>query len=340
MARKQLKHLYLIYSHDRLFVDQALGRLQAQFEQGGGLDKSVFNAREDDIDEVINIARTPSLLASQRLLILADIDKLLKAELSALKEYAASPSPDSLLVMTALTAKPSYGDDKMSSLDKALKRLPKELAGLIKVVDANGQVFEFGAPTARETPRWLRDELKNRGVSISPGALEYLAHTAGNDFTVLAGEMDKISLYAEPGQEIGLDDVRGLVSPSSQSGVFDLVNALCERKHQQAFIVLERLLDQGEPGMKLISMLGGHFRMLIQIRSLLDEGVPQRQLSSHMPDKNPWQITKNVGAAQSFSMGELKNAYSWVLDSDIAIKTGHFDEQTAIELLCSRICGR
>lgn len=338
----QLKNIYLIYSRDRLFIDRALERLQSRFAKDGIVDKAIFYAREDDVSMLIAAANTRSLFAPKRLLILQNAHRLDKSEASMLEEYASKPSPEALVVLVALIHKDKKNaKTRGKALDQALAALPKELSSLIKIIDKYGQVFEFAEPAPKNAGQWLRGELKQRKVGITAEALDYVLRGVGQDFLRLEIEAEKISLYADPDSEVGIDDVKGLVSRTAETDVFELIDALSEHNSRGVFMILERLVSQNEPVLKMLNLIGSNLRVLLQIKSLLDEGVAQRDLPARLPGRHPYRITRfDVPAAQRFSISELKDAYSKTLEAEISIKTGKMNEVAALEILCSSVVGR
>lgn len=338
--KKDLKRLYLIYSSDRIFLDEALARLGQRFNDEGELDRSVFSIPDDPVSAAIDAACTLSMFGSKRLIILRNIQDLGKQDIALLEDYAKSPNDAALLVLVAL-AKAYKSGAKNSSrpIDRALASLPKTMAGLIDAVEKNGQVFEFAPPSTTGTAKWARDRLASEGASATPEAIRQLTERVGSDFSRLSSEIDKLALWAHGSETVDSDTIDVLVSPTVESGAFDLINAISDRKEQLALTVLSRLYDQGESTMRMLGLIAWHFRALIKIRCLIDSGVPQRELAAHMPGFSQWQINRSAPAALNFTPAELRNAYRLTMEAEFAIKSGRLDDRTSMVQLCSKILG-
>jgi hypothetical protein len=73
-----------------------------------------------------------------------------------------------------------------------------------------------------------------------------------------------------------------LVSCSVNVSIFSLVDLLGDRKKGEGLFLLQEMLSQGEPPLKMLFMISRQFQLLYRIRALLDEGIPARELPRHM----------------------------------------------------------
>src|SRR5690606_17532964 len=77
-----------------------------------------------------------------------------------------------------------------SSLLNALKQRPNV------TVTEFGELKTWSRGGPSEVAQWLQDRAVRRGISIEPRAIQALADLAGANLRTLAGELDKLALFA------------------------------------------------------------------------------------------------------------------------------------------------
>ena len=93
-----------------------------------------------------------------------------------------------------------------------------------------------------------------------------------------------------------------------------------------------QLLTEKSDVMELSGMIHRQFRLLIQTREIIDEGGSVQQMEKELKVLN-FVARKLYTQAQRFSMRQLVEIFSRLLDIDEGIKTGGMPGQTAYELL-------
>ena len=139
---------------------------------------------------------------------------------------AASGVPHAILIMEAESV------DRRKSFYKKLTQLATN--------------EEFKPLRDYQVPGFIAAELSRRGYAIEPEASEFMAMFTSSELMVIASELEKLILYMGPERtKITLEDVRGLLMPSRQYALFDLQDALADRKQEMAVRVTQGLLEEG-----------------------------------------------------------------------------------------------
>lgn len=99
---------------------------------------------------------------------------------------------------------------------------------------------------------WTAGQARERGLKISPDAVEALAARIGLETCQLASELDKLILAFGHGHPITAADVRSLVPATRESGIFDIGNAVAARDLPTALATMRQLLLQGEGAMGIL----------------------------------------------------------------------------------------
>ena len=210
---------------------------------------------------------------------------------------------------------------------------------VLKLAKAEGaEVRHFSRPDPRrELPRWIRKRVAHHGGQIEQGAVALLVRNFGARVRQLDQEIQKLLLYHGGAGTITVDDVRTLI-PYVQSAdvIFDLVDALGRRQPRTAAHHLHRLLETGEHPLGLFGMIVRQYRLLIQVRWLLERNATERDIARRL-DLHPYVAKKTRRQATFFTHEQLRRAYDLLTESDLAIKTGRLTPEAALDLLVAEL---
>lgn len=217
------------------------------------------------------------------------------------------------------------------------KNLSKRHLVLKEAQSAKAQIMTFAAPDARALPGWIIARVQRYGGKIEPRAAALLAQNIGDNLRLLDQEIQKLLLYAGDTKQIGLDDVRVMVPyVESADVIFQMVDALGQRDPRQAAGYLHQLLAVGEHPLRIFGMVVRQFRLLIQVRWLIDQHYPQQQIVSRLK-LHPFVVRKVHGQAARFTPVQLREAYRQLKEIDLAIKKGQVPQDTALDLLIAQL---
>ncbi len=201
------------------------------------------------------------------------------------------------------------------------------------------RVYLCLAPTPRELPPWVRDHARSKGVTISPEAATALADAIGPDLRLIDVELDKLIAYVSPCRRIEEADVQAVMPYAQTGNVFQLADAIAERRAGRAFALLRRLRDAGSPAPYLIAMIQRHFRILLQVSELTRAATPFEEIVSKLGLRD-FMVRRAQQQARYWTPSELTDAFQLLLSADLAIKTGQLDEDTALDLLLVALISR
>jgi DNA polymerase-3 subunit delta len=195
----------------------------------------------------------------------------------------------------------------------------------------NAQVKLFAAPDAKELPDWVINHTEKKGGIIDFSAANDLALFVGADLRALDSEIEKLILYRNGGT-IRRDDVRAMVAPAQEQSIFELVDALGQRKTQRALELLHEQLRHNANEFYLLTMIVRQYRLMLQVRDLMTRGMSleaiQKQLGTH-----PFVTKKISEQARNYSVGQLEDILFRLLDTDVSLKTSKLEPTLALDLL-------
>ncbi len=315
-----LKPVYLIYGTEGLRLQQALSRLKAMVGEVADLDFNMdtFDGESANADDVVAAANTFPFASERRLVIVRDVDKLNKDGQEALAEYAANPSPTTVLVLVAT-------------------KLAKNTR-LFKAVDKIGGAAEYAAPKKADYPAEVRRLFEARGKRIGLDAAGLLVSAVGYDLRRLSVEVEKAVAFVGSREEIARDDIEQLASTTAPTSVFELLEAVADRDCRRSLRLTADLVGDGESIFGLHAMVLRKVRELMAARSLVDRGqgsVAQVARALGRPD---WQVKQLPRQAKAFTPDELVSVLKAAAQAEQEMKTSR-DARLAFERWIVKICG-
>ena len=149
---------------------------------------------------------------------------------------------------------------------------------LFKAVAERGVAAEF-TPFAENDRHlgilydYLSERLRGDGVAMSKGDFFHLVEIVGTDMRRILTETEKCALAAGPGKRIGRDLIDELAVPTREMAAWQLAEAVAAGEKSRSMELLRRLIGQGEHPLRILAALQTRFRLLLQARSLIDEGL-------------------------------------------------------------------
>ncbi len=250
-----LPELVYLYGTERFFLDRSLQQISDSLvpEDARDFNLQTFHAKECQVDDIVDSARTLPVFAPRRLVIVKGSDKFSAAELEALTRYIEEPVPESCLVFVG---------EKVDKRKKFFQNFQKK-----------GALVEFKGLYENQIPSFVKEQSANYGFSFTEDAMALFCRRSGTSLQEIDGELQKLSQYLGDDKKLAdVDDVKAIVSDTRIDSIFDMVNAIGRRDAGEALRLLGRLLDEGMAPLAVLSMLTRHFRQLWMSRELLDGG--------------------------------------------------------------------
>jgi len=209
---------------------------------------------------------------------------------------------------------------------------------LLSELEKSGKakLLSFERLRGEKLKQWIRERAKEKGVEITQEAAEELAFYVGEELRILDVELDKLATYVDMARPIVPEDVRAVVPYAREASIFSFIDALGRKDAGRALEVLRALLDQGEPILGIIGMLGKHIRLLLMVKLLMAKGYSSREIAQRLGTL-PFVVDKAIRQSVNFTVDYLKKAYEGLLELDVALKTGRAEGPVALELLVTTL---
>jgi DNA polymerase-3 subunit delta len=275
----------------------------------------VFRGDESSWTRVAEAARTGSLFASRRAVVVRNAEAL-KGDGEEMLAYIESPAPDAALIL--LAGKP----DKRKTVWKRLL----EAAEVVPAEPLKGRALRTR----------VMERVRQRRLPLRDDGLEELLERVGQDLRRLMGELDKLEAFGS-GTPLSAEDVAAVLGRGLAPPLYRLGDAFASRKARESLQILQSLLEEGEAPLKV---LGTFHRSLRQVRGALalrGSRSAREELVSRL-QVMPFKVGDVLEASRHWSEDDLRRAFAALDVADRRMKSGG-DPVTALAAAVAEACG-
>lgn len=318
--------VYLLHGNDefalRSFLDEKLKAKMGESSEAT-MDITNLDGRTKSLESIQAETHTVPFLSKRRMVVLNHPLSLAKGKTNQNKflDLLASVPPSTALVLI---------EDRILDNKHWLLSWTKNNPD-----QAWSQLFTL--PKGGAMNHWIMDQALSLGGEFTSSAAQLLASYIDENPRLAKSEIIKLLTYVDHKRAVTEDDVRMLVADVRQGDVFEMVDAIGYGNGEKALEMLRRLLEEGE-ALPLFGMIVRQFRLLIQVRELLDEnpGYSSEEIASEI-GVHPYPIKKITPQAGLFTLPQLKGIFHQLSEVDQAIKTGQLEDKLALDLLIASL---
>lgn len=301
-VRDPLLPVYLLHG-DEILLQQEAGDLMRQAARAQGFsERELFHAeRGADWNELLASANNLSLFGDRKLIEIRFTGKPDAAAAAALERYAASPAPDTLLLLV------------LPKLDGSAQK-----AKWFVACENAGASLQLPQIDAHSLPEWLRGRLQQMGVAMEPDAFTLLCERVEGNLLAAQQEIQKLRLLAPQGV-LDVETVRGAVGDSARYNVYDLADSALSGDVVRAARMLTGLRAEGQSESSVLWALAKDARTLAALREGVDAGQAPGAL---MQQLGIWQKRQGLfqRALQRTGPAQALRLVEECLAADLAIK--------------------
>ena len=292
---------------------------------------------EIDLQQILDRARTPSLMAPFQVFFIRGIKNLYTRgkhdeEFAAIAEYFENPNPDALIIFVAdhITIPADVRRMELQDRDR-YERIRQTLGEYCSIL-------EFARVDEGDAVKWAMETAAAEQVRFDTDAARELVDSLGGDMMMIANELEKLTVYVGQRQRITLGDIETMVLAAKQRSFYELTDAISARDRTRALTVLDAILSSGdgeEAAIGHLYMLARTFRQMLVIseRNVRDSRALWQALwqGFRVP---PFAAEDVIRQARRYkSRRELTAAIRRIARADFALRSNPVSKRLVLENL-------
>lgn len=319
LESKKFAPVYFFYGDEPYLLGQIPNRFKYAIldENTSDFNLNVFYAGDSDIETIKDAVETLPVMTANRLVVLKNAHELKESEWQELESLFKKPVESTIFVICS------------EKVDKRKKS--------IKLIFENAITCEFKKPYDNEVPRWISYFAKNMELKITMDAVHRLHRLVGNNLSELEHQIQKLKNFVGVKPEIDLKDVNDVVSNSKEESVFDFTRAIGQKDRVTALEQLVQLIDQGQNEVGIVNLLARHMRILLTIRSGLDQGIGGAKLAS-LAQVPAYFIEGYCDQAKLWPIKKIEDALVVLCETDKALKSSPVSSHIWLENMVLKSC--
>jgi DNA polymerase III subunit delta len=335
--------LYILWGEDQFSMEETLAGIKTKLGEFSLLstNTNTLEGQKLTLNELRSIGEAMPFLAEKRLLIIKGLLERFEAKEKSNRTKKTGSGTDTKQSESEALAKcingfpPSTVLVLMDTIE--IKKTSLQNNPLFKAITDKAEVTSFPVMKGIKLSQWIESRVSQLNGSMSRQASNILAELIGGDLHTMVNEINKLVSYTG-GRMIEEKDVRAVVSAAQEADIFAMVDAIMDRKSGFAEKVLQKLLQNGIAPAQVLVLLARQIQMLIQLKELKSLKISQTEIQNRLGISYGFIWDKISARAGKYTMERLKEIYLFLLQTDLAIKTGRFEGDLALNLLVAELC--
>lgn len=305
--------LYLLYGEEAYLRRQYRDNLKkALVPEGDTMNCSVYSGKDINANEVVDLAGTMPFFAERRVIIVENSGWFKSGNEQITALVKALPDTTCMIFVE-------------EEVDKRSK--------LFKAVSANGYAALCEMQDEAMLKKWVMGLLKKENKQITSDALNLLLDKTGTNMENIRREVEKLVCYKYYEEGITAADVEELCIVQIQNQIFDMVEAVAQKKQKQALNLYYNLLALKEAPMKILALIARQFNMLLQVKEMKSKGYQESEIA-RQTGLNPYFLKKKyIPQAAQFKLPQLEAALRTCVEAEENVKTGRMPDVLSVELI-------
>ncbi len=309
----EFRNIYLLYGSESYMLNWSRRRLvKALVPETDDMNFSCFEDKSLDIEKIIEIADTMPFFAERRVLLIKDSGYFKNAN-ERLKKYLPSLPATTVMIFSE-------------------KEVRKGKGTVYDYVSTAGRCVEYSTLDRKDIERNVVGLLKREGRTMQRPTFDYFLDRVGLQMQDISVELEKLICYTQGREMISREDIDAVVSPRLEEHVFDLTNAIAEKKRKTALDTYYEMMALKTQPMGVITLLSRQFNRLLLIKNMRAKGLDRARVAKTLGISER-AIPINERLASRFTMEELKQALADCIEAEEAVKSGRMSDKLSLETL-------
>lgn len=308
----QFSQIYLLFGEENYLKRQYKERFtNALLPEGDTMNYARYEGKNIDVREVIDLAETMPFFAQRRLIMFENTGFFKSAAGAGLADYLKE-APETTYFL--------FVEDEVDKRSK-----------MYKTVKAKGRAVELPFQDENTLKRWVAGQVGKENKKIKEADVIYFLNKVGTDMENITKELEKVFCYALEQNVVTREAIDAVCVTQITNHIFDMVNAVAEKKQKKALDLYYELLALKEPPMRILFLLTRQYRGLYQVKLLMKKGYGRKGIAEKT-GLHPFAVGKYQEQAKLFQVRELREILEDSADIEHQVKTGILTDVLAVEI--------
>lgn len=301
-----MANIYLFYGEEKYDLEQRVEKIKKEFDNLE-IGLNLFYITKDNLDELSSCLQGVTFFGSSKLIIIKDTK--LKFNIELLKDL----DEDIKIIIIE------------DSVDKRISEY--------KFLSKNAECVEFKYMDEKQMVQYIMQILKKYGIEISLDIAQYMQSVCGEDKSNIINELQKLVIYLDEEKSLTKEIIDKVCSKTLSAKIFDVLSMIVNRDREKAIVMLDELLKQKEP--------------IVKIYVMLYKQVKQMYMIKYAKERNQSDIAKALGihpfvyknlskSCDKYTLDELKQIIYEFDEYDKKTKIGELDFEIGLKkIICS-----
>jgi DNA polymerase-3 subunit delta len=297
--------LVFLHGDEPYLVSDAVKRIKAAvLTRAPDFNYSELDAKEQGIEKALAAAEMLPMMAERRLVVLRRAEEIKSDAAERMLQYVEKPCPSTVLLMVG------------STLDSRTR--------FAKGLNAAKAVVECAQLKRPQLQTFVAKWAKEKQISVTADVYDVLFDAYGQDLSQWLLALERMGLYAGPGNTADVEVAEQLVFRTRVESIFGLTDAMLAGHTGRVLALCEELLEQKEAPLAMVGLCARQIRQLIVLREAIERNESPRDhlRTAGIP---PFFADKYVDSAKKTTLAALKRAHSALAEADFRLKSSRLD---------------
>ncbi len=208
----------------------------------------------------------------------------------------------------------------------------------LDVFKKNGDIIFFDTTPLSQLEIWLEKLFEKKGKSILHSDISSIIRLAGQNMSNLFNEYQKLISFVGDRKKITADDISLVVSKSTETRIFDVIDRIAEGKSKGVFDELEALKAVGENPSTVLSLISSRLGELLMVKQLSAEKLSIDRIASYFEPRRPTFVVKKLLAqSKNFSEDYLSKMALLGPEYTAKVRSGLLSPHLALEMYAAKL---
>jgi DNA polymerase-3 subunit delta len=326
ISLQKISPVYLLAGEESYFINMCLNKIE-KLVAADDLNREVFYASESSAGDILNALQTLPFLSEIRVVIVKGVNKMKAVDAERLTCYLSNIIETSSLILL-------YFDNyKKETVAKRKEFINKCIASKNCVSVNCRRQYE------NEVKEFIKNKFAQKGKEVSYDVISRIIEENDSDLSNISNEIEKLSLFVGKNKkDITQEDLEKISGHTKETNMYTLSSDIETRDFKKAMFVLEKLLNEREEPVMILSAISSTIRKILNAKSMIEEqGLSVAETASALRIHN-FYAEAFFTNLKKHNTNTLKESLKTILKTDIAIKTGSGDIVSALEETILSIC--